>query len=38
MSILPFWVLKMVVLLLSMQDQKILGYYQEYLILCSENE
>ncbi len=38
MSILPFWALNMSVALLSMQGQKILGFHQKYLNLCSEDE
>jgi len=37
-SILPFWALNVVVLLLSMQDQKALGFHQKYLKLCSEDK
>ncbi len=38
MSLLPFWVLNVVVALLSMQGQKALGFHQKYLNLCSEDE
>ncbi len=38
MSLLPFWALKVVVALLSMQGQKALGFHQKYLHLCSELE
>ncbi len=38
MSLLPFWVLNVVVPLLSMQGQKALGFHQTYLNLCSEDE
>ncbi len=36
MSLLPFWSLKEVVALLSMQGQKSLGFHQKYLHLCSK--
>ncbi len=35
---LPFWALSVVVPLLSMEDQKALGFHQKYLKLCSEDE
>ncbi len=38
MSLLPFWALNVVVTLLSMKGQKVLGFYQKYLNLCSEDE
>ncbi len=38
MSLLHFWVLNVMVVLLSMQDQKALGFHQKYLNLCSEDE
>ncbi len=38
MSLLPFWALKMIVALLSMEGQKALGFHQKYLNLCSEDE
>ncbi len=38
MSLLPFWALTMVVVLLSMQGQKPLGFHPKYLNLCSEDE
>ncbi len=38
MSLLPFWALNMVVVLLSMQGQKALGFHQKYLNLCSDDE
>ncbi len=37
-SLLPFWALNVVVVLLSMEGQKTLGFYQKYLNLCSEGE
>ncbi len=38
MSLLHIWVLNVMVVLLSMQDQKALGFHQKYLNLCSEDE
>ncbi len=38
MSLLPFWALNVSVVLLSMEDQKALGFHQKYLNLCSEDE
>ncbi len=38
MSLLPFWALNMVVVLLSMQGQKALGFHQNYLNLCFRDE
>ncbi len=38
MPLLPFWALNVVVALLSMEDQKALGFHQKYLNLCSEDE
>ncbi len=38
MSLLPIWALKVVVVLLSMQGQKALGFHQKYLHLSSEDE
>ncbi len=38
MSLLCFWALNMSVVLLSMQDQKALGFHQKYLNLCYEDE
>ncbi len=38
MSSLPFWALKVVVVLLSMEGQKALRFHQKYLNLCSEDE
>ncbi len=38
MSLLPFWALNVVVVLLSMEGQKALGFNQKYLNLCSEDE
>ncbi len=38
MSLLPFWALKVVVALLSMQGQKALRFHQKCLNLCSEDE
>ncbi len=31
MSLLPFWALNVVVVLLSMEGQKVLGFHQTYL-------
>ncbi len=36
--LIPFWVLNVVVALLSMQGQKALGFHQKYLHLFSEDE
>ncbi len=38
MSLLPFWALNLSVVLLSMEDQKALGFHQKYLDLSSEDE
>ncbi len=38
MSSLPYWVLNVVVALLSMEGQKALRFHQNYLNLCSEDE
>ncbi len=39
MSLLPFWVLNVSVVLLSMQGQKALGFHQKYLnCVLSMNE
>jgi len=38
LSLLPFWALNVVVLLLSMQGQKTLEFHKKYLNLCSEDE
>ncbi len=38
MFLLPFWALNVVFALLSMQNQKALGFHQKYLNLCSEDE
>ncbi len=38
MSLLHFWTLNVVVLLLSMEGKKALGFPQKYLNLCSEDE
>ncbi len=38
MSLFPFWVLNVVVVLLSMEGQKALGFHQKYLNLCSKDE
>ncbi len=38
MSFLPFWALNVSVAFLSMQGQKELGFHQQYLNLCSEDE
>ncbi len=38
MSLLPFWVLNVSVVLQSMQGKKALGFYQKYLNLCSKDE
>ncbi len=38
MSLLPFWVLNVVLALLSMEGQKALGFHQKYLNLCSKDE
>ncbi len=38
MSLLPFWALNVSVVLLSMQCQKALRFYQKYFNLCSEDE
>ncbi len=38
MSLLPFWALNVVVVLLSMGGSEALGFHQKYLNLCSEDE
>ncbi len=38
MSLLPFWALNVLVALLSFEGQKVLGFYQKYLNLWSEDE
>ncbi len=38
MSLLPFWALNVVVVVLSMEGQKALRFHQKYLNLCSEDE
>ncbi len=38
MSLLPFWVLNVSVVLLSMKGQKALGFHKKYLNLCSEEK
>ncbi len=38
MSLLPFWALNVVVVLLSMEGQKALGVHQKHLNLCSEEK
>ncbi len=38
MSLLPFWALNVVVVLLSMEGQKALGFHPKYLNLCSDDE
>ncbi len=38
MSSLPFWALKVSVVLLSMEGQRALGFNQKYLNLCLEDE
>ncbi len=38
MSLLCFWALNVLVSLLSLEDHKVLGFYQKYLNLCSEDE
>jgi len=38
MSLLPFWALNVVVVFLSMQGQKALGFHHKYLNMCSEDE
>ncbi len=39
MSLLRFWVLNMVVVLLSLEGQKALGFHQKYVFnLCSEDK
>jgi len=38
MSLLPFWALQVVIALLSMGDQKALGFHQKYLNLGSKDE
>ncbi len=37
MPLLPFWALSVVVVLLSMEDQRALGFHQKYLHLCSDD-
>ncbi len=37
-SFLPFWALNVSVVLLSMEEQKALGFHQKYLNLCTEDE
>jgi len=37
-SILPFWALKVVIMLPSIEGQKALGFNQKYLTLCSGDE
>ncbi len=38
MSLLAFWALNVVVVLLSMEGQKALGFHKKYLNLSSEDE
>ncbi len=38
MSLLPFCVLNVLVVLLFMQGQKALGFHEKYLNLCSEDK
>ncbi len=38
MPLLPFWALSVVVVLLSMEDQRALGFHQKYLHLCSDDK
>ncbi len=38
MSLLSFWALNVVVVLLSMEGQKAFGFHQKYLNVCSKDE